>query len=1292
MRYRVVTTYLMYLLLVPSLAQQLTARVVGGTEEAGRLEIFYNGTWNTVCGEGFEQEEALVACRMLGFNSTTTVAVGSAMYGRGSGPILFNYLRCVGHETSLALCRHWGLYKHNCGHWEDVGVVCNFTQQLKARVVNGTTEAGRLEIFHNGNWNRVCDDGFGQEEALVACRMLGFNSTTAVAVGSAKYGEGSGPSLFYDLRCVGHETSLAQCQHSGLYRHSCRHRSVVGVACNTTQHLKARVVGGTAEAGRLEIFYDGTWNKVCRYGFGQKEALVACRMLGFNSTTAVAVGSAKYGSGSGPILFGYLQCVGNETSLAQCRYLGLYIHNCRYWEDVGVACNITEKLRARVVGGTAEAGRLEIFYDGEWNTVCREGFGQEEALVACRMLGFNSTTAVAVGSAKYGAGSGPILFSYLKCVGNETSLAQCQHPGLYIHDCTHWQDVGVVCNITWGEWGTWSACSATCGDGTRSRQRTCSVTQASCPREATQTDTCNITACCVPRHGQWNIWGSWSSCSRSCNKGTRTRSRTCSEPNACGRPCEGNNATEKPCNDYVCPAWGSWGSWTCSVTCGTGTMSRTRTCTPPSATCSGDASDQQECQRPACCVPQDGRWSDWGSWSSCSLSCGQGTHTRSRTCSGANACGRPCEGDSSSNEYCNLSACPAWGSWSSWTCSVTCGTGTMSRTRTCTPPSATCSGDASDQQECQGPACCVPQDGRWNDWGSWSSCSVSCGQGTRTRSRTCNGPNACGRPCEGNNSTEEVCNLSACPAWGSWGSWTCSVTCGRGTESRTRTCTPPGATCAGDASQAQECQRPECCVPQDGRWNDWGSWSSCSVSCGQGTRTRSRTCHGMNACGRPCEGNSATGEYCNDYVCPAWGSWSSWTCSVTCGTGTMSRTRTCTPPSATCSGDASDQQECQRPACCVPQDGRWNDWGSWSSCSVSCGQGTRTRSRTCYGPNACGRPCEGDSSSNEYCNLSACPAWGSWSSWTCSVTCGRGTESRTRTCTPPGARCAGDASQAQDCQRPECCVPRHGQWNDWGSWSSCSVSCGQGTRTRSRTCNGPNACGRPCEGNSSSEEYCNLSACPAWGSWSSWTCSVTCGTGTMSRTRTCTPPSATCSGDASDQQECQRPACCVPQNGQWNDWGSWSSCSVSCGQGTRTRSRTCYGPNACGRPCDGNSSSEEYCNLSECPAWGSWGSWTCSVTCGRGTESRTRTCTPPGATCAGDASQAQDCQRPDCCVPRHGEWNDWGSWSSCSVSCGQGKRRRLRTCHGMNDCGRPCEGNNFLDEPCDLQACPGCCQ
>ncbi|XP_025103083.1 deleted in malignant brain tumors 1 protein-like [Pomacea canaliculata] len=177
MMYRAVSVYWISVLLVPSVAQQMSARVVGGTADAGRLEIWYDGTWGTVCEDGFGQRDALVACRMLGFNSTTAVAVGSAKYGAGSGPILFNELQCVGHETSLAQCPYSELYRHNCGHWDDVGVMCNFNsaQQMSARVVGGTADAGRLELLYDETWNTVCGYRFGTEEALVACRMLGFN-------------------------------------------------------------------------------------------------------------------------------------------------------------------------------------------------------------------------------------------------------------------------------------------------------------------------------------------------------------------------------------------------------------------------------------------------------------------------------------------------------------------------------------------------------------------------------------------------------------------------------------------------------------------------------------------------------------------------------------------------------------------------------------------------------------------------------------------------------------------------------------------------------------------------------------------------------------------------------------------------------------------------------------------------------------------------------------------------------------------------------------------------------------
>ena len=57
--------------------------------------------------------------------------------------------------------------------------------------------------------------------------------------------------------------------------------------------------------------------------------------------------------------------------------------------------------------------------------------------------------------------------------------------------------------------------------------------------------------------------------------------------------------------------------------------------------------------------PIDGHWSSWGAWSKCSKTCGDGTHTRMRTCTSPapENGGLPCQGSSTETKECKSFAC-----------------------------------------------------------------------------------------------------------------------------------------------------------------------------------------------------------------------------------------------------------------------------------------------------------------------------------------------------------------------------------------------------------------------------------------------------------------------------------------------------------------------------------------------------------------------------------------------------------------------------------------------------------
>ncbi|XP_075924170.1 scavenger receptor cysteine-rich domain-containing group B protein-like [Petromyzon marinus] len=262
--------------------QDVPTRLVGGASPCeGRVELSVaEGQWATVCDDVWDLADARVACRSVGCGPALA-APGSAVFGRGRGPIALDNVECVGTEANLGHCAHAGWGVHNCGHGEDAGAVCagpgsdtTYASPLELssagtarfswvdtppsllplmRLVgevepspNNSTRLpplppmlsstnvrrcqGRIELFLMGTWGTVCDDAWDLTAASVACAALGCGAAVA-APGLAAFGPGRGPIWLDNVKCEGHEASLVQCSHIGAYAHNCDHTEDAGVVC-----------------------------------------------------------------------------------------------------------------------------------------------------------------------------------------------------------------------------------------------------------------------------------------------------------------------------------------------------------------------------------------------------------------------------------------------------------------------------------------------------------------------------------------------------------------------------------------------------------------------------------------------------------------------------------------------------------------------------------------------------------------------------------------------------------------------------------------------------------------------------------------------------------------------------------------------------------------------------------------------------------------------------------------------------------------------------------------------------
>ena len=94
----------------------------GASSNKGQVEVFHDGQWGSICDDGWDDDDATVACRSLGFGYGE--AFEDTTFGESEGPIWLDDVDCSGYEQNLAECRllDWGV--HDCYGWERASVRC----------------------------------------------------------------------------------------------------------------------------------------------------------------------------------------------------------------------------------------------------------------------------------------------------------------------------------------------------------------------------------------------------------------------------------------------------------------------------------------------------------------------------------------------------------------------------------------------------------------------------------------------------------------------------------------------------------------------------------------------------------------------------------------------------------------------------------------------------------------------------------------------------------------------------------------------------------------------------------------------------------------------------------------------------------------------------------------------------------------------------------------------------------------------------------------------------------------
>lgn len=219
--------------------------------------------------------------------------------------------------------------RNDCGNRYDESSCQHVGYEIRLSNERGQRHMGRIEVKAFGRWGYVCDDKFSMVDANVVCRELGFKLGAAEVKTNSYYAPNANMSvesmfIMDEVDCTGSESSLHECNFNGWGISDCNAEEVVGVVCKMpamkcpsnyflceaseqcipinfmcdgvndcsdgadekrrycNAPIEYRLADGNEFEGRVEVKYRGIWGTVCDDDFGETEATVVCKSLGYN--------------------------------------------------------------------------------------------------------------------------------------------------------------------------------------------------------------------------------------------------------------------------------------------------------------------------------------------------------------------------------------------------------------------------------------------------------------------------------------------------------------------------------------------------------------------------------------------------------------------------------------------------------------------------------------------------------------------------------------------------------------------------------------------------------------------------------------------------------------------------------------------------------------------------------------------------------------------------------------------------------------------------------------------------